>query len=253
MIPQFIRAIQEARPKVFVMENVNALLHDRYSQYMARILSAMGSPEPGLKYGVASSVLCAADYGIPQVRRRLFVVGVRSDVGLPWSPPPQTHSELALVRDQWVSGAYWDRMRVSPSSKMKLPSPSTLGRARDCSLLPWVTVRQALDGCPASTDAQVVTRVSARGYHGHTGNTLDLPAKVIKAGVHGVPGGENMLSLDDGTNRYLTVREAARIQSFPDTWEFSGTWSQAMLQIGNAVPCRLVTAIVTQLRDEVLS
>ena len=57
-----------------------------------------------------------------------------------------------------------------------------------------------------------------------------------KYGVHGVPGGENTVVLDDGTIRYYTVRESARIQTFDDDYVFCGSWGEAMRQIGNAVP-----------------
>ena len=83
----------------------------------------------------------------------------------------------------------------------------------------------------------------ARSYVGHTGSPLDEPAKTLKAGVHGVPGGENMLSRLDGDVRYFTVRESARLQTFPDDFLFHGSWSEAMRQLGNAVPVRLARII----------
>lgn len=76
-------------------------------------------------------------------------------------------------------------------------------------------------------------------YPGHTGSELDKPSKTIKAGVHGVPGGENMIRFPDGSLRYMTVREAAHAQTFPDGYEFTGAWSEGMRQIGNAVPVEL--------------
>jgi DNA (cytosine-5)-methyltransferase 1 len=68
---------------------------------------------------------------------------------------------------------------------------------------------------------------------------LDAPAKALKAGVHGVPGGENMVVLDDGSVRYFTVREAARLQGLPDDFAFECAWSEAMRQLGNAVPAQM--------------
>ncbi|MGA3304360.1 MAG: DNA cytosine methyltransferase, partial [Methylovirgula sp.] len=83
----------------------------------------------------------------------------------------------------------------------------------------------------------------ARSYPGHTGSPLDEPAKALKAGVHGVPGGENMLRKPDGSVRYFTVRESARLQTFPDGYEFMGSWSETMRQLGNAVPVELARLV----------
>ena len=79
----------------------------------------------------------------------------------------------------------------------------------------------------------------ARSYAGHTGSPLDEPGKTLKAGVHGVPGGENMLARADGSVRYFSVRESARLQTFPDDFIFHGAWSETMRQLGNAVPVQL--------------
>ena len=88
----------------------------------------------------------------------------------------------------------------------------------------------------------------ARSYTGHTGSQLDWPSKTLKAGVHGVPGGENTLLCDDGSLRYYTLREMARIQTFPDCHYFTGARSSVTRQIGNAVPCDLAAAIASPLR-----
>lgn len=88
----------------------------------------------------------------------------------------------------------------------------------------------------------------ARTYPGHTGSPLDEPAKTLKAGVHGVPGGENMLVLYTGQVRYFTVREAARLQTFPDDYFFPHCWTQTMRQLGNAVPVALAEVIASDIR-----
>jgi DNA (cytosine-5)-methyltransferase 1 len=113
----------------------------------------------------------------------------------------------------------------------------------------WRTVRDALAGLPEPApraDGRFPDHVlmpGARPYPGHTGSPLDRPAKTLKAGDHGVPGGENMLVRPDGSVRYFTVREAARLQTFPDDFVFSGAWSESMRQIGNAVPVALARAV----------
>ena len=84
-------------------------------------------------------------------------------------------------------------------------------------------------------------------YPGHTGSPLDLPAKTLKAGDHGVPGGENMMVLENSAVRYFSVRESARLQTFLDGYVFHGSWTETMRQLGNAVPvslARLVAASV---------
>lgn len=83
----------------------------------------------------------------------------------------------------------------------------------------------------------------ARPYPGHTGSPLDLPAKTLKAGDHGVPGGENMLVMPNGEVRYFTIRESARLQTFPDDYILHGAWSEAMRQLGNAVPVTLAQVV----------
>ncbi|KAJ3473135.1 hypothetical protein NLI96_g13118 [Meripilus lineatus] len=92
-------------------------------------------------------------------------------------------------------------------------------------------------------------RAGARIYPGHKGSPIDEPAKALKAGSHGVPGGENMLVDCTGVPRYFTVREAARLQGLPDTFMPDGSWSQAMRQLGNAVPTQLAEVAGRWIRE----
>src|SRR5205085_10372005 len=92
----------------------------------------------------------------------------------------------------------------------------------------------------------------ARSYAGHTGSPLDLPAKTLKAGDHGVPGGENMMVTDDGSVRYFTVRESARLQTFPDGYIFHGSWTETMRQLGNAVPVALAQLVASSVAEKLL-
>ncbi len=120
----------------------------------------------------------------------------------------------------------------------------------------WRTVRDALVGLPEPVDYKEHSSITnhagnpgARAYPGHTGSPLDEPAKTLKAGDHGVPGGENMLRYSNGRVRYFTVREAARLQAFPDDYRFSGAWSECLRQLGNAVPVDLARAVAASVKS----
>lgn len=124
----------------------------------------------------------------------------------------------------------------------------------------WRTVRDALVGLPQPSSNGSETngihnhrlQPGARAYVGHTGSPIDWPSKALKAGDHGVPGGENMMVLPDGSMRYFTVREAARIQGFPDGYIFHGAWSETMRQLGNAVPVMLAQAVASSVAQKLL-
>lgn len=219
----------------------------------------------GLFYRVVFRTLNAADYGIPQKRERVLIVAIRGDLGIEWSFPSPTHSQEALLWDQSVAGQYWERHRIAKKHRPCLRGIAQ-GKPNDCndalfpigpSRRPWKTVRDAFADLPApqSTRAEAEPGLThfeirgARSYPGHTGSLLDQPAKTLKAGDHGVPGGENMVALPDGRVRYFTIRESARLQTFPDSHVFPGSWTESMRQIGNAVPVALGEILARQIRE----
>ena len=283
MFPAAVAAVRALRPRAFLFENVRGLARPAFRDYLRYVLSQLRFPAEarrareawpahlrrleglaargaaaGLSYTVAAKVLNAADYGVPQRRARLFIVGFRGDLEIPWRFPGATHSRARLLREQWVTGAYWERHRVARAAR---PPPLGLGARAQGRLFdeagakqPWRTVRDAIAdlpepaaggaaggaaGAPMNHDWQP----GARAYKGHTGSPVDEPAKALKAGDHGVPGGENMLRRPDGAVRYFTVRESARLQTFPDGFGFCGSWTQNMRQLGNAVPVRLAQTV----------
>ncbi len=111
----------------------------------------------------------------------------------------------------------------------------------------WQTLRDAIADLPPPLGDRIEHPdwihhygwPGARHYHGHTPNDLDWPAKTVKAGVHGVPGGETVMKLDDGSIRYMTVREVARVMTFPNSWRLAGPRGEQMRQLGNVVPVDL--------------
>lgn len=277
MFPQAIRALREIKPKAFMFENVRGLTRAAFQPYLDYIRLQLAYPgidkkesedwtdhrrrleqhhtasrETALEYRVVTQVVNAADYGVPQRRERFIMVGIRADLNLEWHFPQPTHSLAALVSDQWHGGNYWERHQVKPRTDL-LDVPAVraaLSRLTLDGCKPWLTTRDAIADLQLATAPPLTNhefRAGARSYPGHTGSDLDLPSKTLKAGVHGVPGGENMFVRDDGAVQYFTAREAARVQTFPDNYTFSGAWGEAMRQIGNAVPVRLAGVFTDQL------
>ncbi len=283
MFPEAVRAVRDIRPKAFVFENVKGLLSGSFRTYFSYILLQLTYPTAkrrsaeiwqdhlsrlerlhtsgshfDLSYRVTFRLLNAADYGVPQKRERTFIVGIRSDLDRKWSFPTPTHSRGALEESKWVTGEYWNRHRVAPNEIRSMRKVAQFYRPAMASrgTLPWLTIRDALRdlGEPAKSAALArmenhVLQPGARTYPGHTGSELDEPAKTLKAGDHGVPGGENMLRHPNGSVRYFSVRESARMQTFPDAYVFSGSWTENMRQLGNAVPVNLARVVLKQLRQ----
>ena len=278
-----MRAVRTLRPKAFVFENVKGLTRATFASYLEYIRLQLRHPdvvardgEPwidhlarledfetsgthnGLHYNVVMRVLNAANYGVPQRRERVFIVGFRSDLAFEWHFPSPTNGQDALLWSQWRSGEYWDLHRVAKRDRPEGGS----GRTRALKLSappmeePWLTVRDAISDLPDPEHAPEKARAfhdhrfmgGARTYAGHTGSPLDEPAKTLKAGVHGVPGGENMLRRADGSVRYFTVRESARLQTFPDEMVFHGSWTESMRQLGNAVPSLMAEHVLTSVK-----
>lgn len=282
LFPQTIAAIHRIKPAAVIIENVRGLRRKSFAKYFGYIELMLTYPElsrrkdevwtehlskleryhtkgkhDGLSYRPVHRVLNAADYGVPQKRERLFIVALRADLRVEWSFPAPTHSSESLLWEQYGSKEYWERHAMSGKRR---PQPSEDIRARierfEDSLLrpalkPWRTVRDAIADLPQPSSKRSgnepgLTHFAvdgARSYIGHTGSPLDEPAKTLKAGVHGVPGGENMLALPDGSVRYFTIRESARLQTFPDSFVFPNSWTESMRQIGNAVPVEMAEII----------
>lgn len=284
MWSEAVRAVRETRPSAFIFENVKGLTRSTFQTYFSYIFLQLSYPEillkddetwlehrarleqhhtsgirTGLSYQVLPpKVLNAANFGIPQKRERVFFVGFRTDLGLEWSFPNETHSREAMLWDQYRDGGYWERNAVSKRERpVDLRAFEAAMRLREKpSELPWRTTRDALAGLPDPTRMPMGSadfpdhrfQAGARSYPGHTGSPFDEPAKTLKAGVHGVPGGENMLRRVDGSVRYFTIRESARLQTFPDDFVFHGSWTETMRQLGNAVPVELAQVVAQSVK-----
>jgi DNA (cytosine-5)-methyltransferase 1 len=180
-----------------------------------------------------------------------------------WHFPVETHTLDALIWDQCVSSDYWNRHKIA-KGRRRVPEVFKR-RAKQLrerpDTLAWTTVRDAIGDLPDPERQPLLSRgfhnhifqAGARTYPGHTGSPIDEPAKTLKAGVHGVPGGENMMVLPGGDVRYFTVRESARLQTFPDDFVFHGSWTETMRQLGNAVPVALAARVASTVKHQLLS
>ncbi|WP_330174218.1 DNA cytosine methyltransferase [Streptomyces sp. NBC_01498] len=274
--PYFNYILNEMRLP-FVEREKNATWED-HNDILEKLI-ANESVEPSQRYVVTEAEVNAADYGVPQIRNRVIIVAFRSDLDVDWGEfmPRETHSQESLIHSMREGGPYWNRHNVPADVRDRviagLPDLDYENKKvkKKLDLEPWRTLRDAIAGVdenegkplPYITEEAVKEKIQvggfpdhvgwpgARMYTGHTPNLLDRPAKTVKAGVHGVPGGESVMRLDnvDFVNygggdgyRYMTVRETARVMTFPDRWILDGPRGEKMRQLGNAVPVKLGTA-----------
>lgn len=251
---EFIR-LQMEFPTFPVSGNIS------WEQNLARLQrykERSGACDKALRYRVHVHQVNAADYGVPQQRHRVFFIGFRSDVQTEWSFPQPTHSEEELLMEQFVSNTYWKRRGIRKMQDSTFPLSllhrgERLRNKKGESLFsdhkPWKTLGEAIADLPkpSARDSKHWynhrLQQGAKSYPGHTGSPLYRPSKALKAGDHGVPGGENMILYPDQSVRYLTIRESARVQTFPDDYQFLGSWTEAMRQLGNAVPVELARIV----------
>ena len=192
-----LHATEQLRPRAVLFENVRGLLAPRFAEYRNHLSSSLGA----IGYHHAWFALNAADYGVPQHRHRVFLVGFRDAAAL---------KAFAL--------------------------PASVAR--------WTTVREALRELgPPQASGDHAVHGNAREYVGHTASELDMPSKTLIGGGRGLGGGSGTVKLDTGEVRYFTVREAARLQTFPAAWRFDPVWTHAVKELGNAVPPLLAKAL----------
>lgn len=282
MFPAAIETVRKLRPRFAIFENVPGLTRPSFAPYFKYIKDQLEKPEvsprgdeiwtehharvrrsnaDGLRYHVHQALVEAADFGLAQNRRRVILVAIRSDIpgAADWTAPEGDYSRDALLYAQWVDGSYW---RKHDLEQPEMPDGTAKRIAELAAAGPptgrrWRTVRDRLADLPLPVDrtphplyANHEGIPGARAYRKHNGSPIDWPSKAIKAGVHGVSGGEAMIRYPDGSLRYYTVRESARLQGFDDDYEFPVSRSRSMGAIGNAVPvdiARILTSSILEL------
>lgn len=229
---ELARAVKEIRPKVFLGENVRGLFDHDGGRTLATIKSVIAELGYSL---VAPRVLKALCYNVPQKRERLFLVAIRNDlndrVSFEWPSPCDS---IRTLRDALFAGALYD-CDVPRSDGQKYPESK----------------RKVLELVPQGGDWRdlpdhIAKEYMKGSYHlggGKTGMAhrlaLDSPSLTLTC----APAQKQTERCHPLETRPLTIREYARIQTFPDDWGFSGSLSSQYKQIGNAVPVNLAWAL----------
>ena len=229
---EFARAIQECQPKVFFGENVRGLLeHDN-----GRTLATIKRVIHDLGYTlIEPTVLKAIFYRVPQKRERLMLVGIRNDV-LPYAAFswPAPYKRICVLRDALTAGELYP-VDVPTSEGQKYPK-------RKAEILGLVPQGGYWRDLPDEIQREYMQGSYFLGG-GKTGMARRLAWDAPSLTLTCSPAQKQTERCHPAENRPLTVREYARIQTFPDAWQFSGPVTSQYKQIGNAVPVNLALAV----------
>lgn len=235
MVPEFVRAVREARPRAFLMENVAGLAGSKFNEYLSEQVFALHS----LGYVVFSKVLCAADFGVAQKRNRLFLIGVRSDQsGKTFEFPHPTHG-IGLSQAQ-ISVA--DALVDVPDD---VPNRAKIVFCKNPVLRKSPFAGMMFNGKGRPLDHNGLGHTIPASAGGNRTHILD-PMGIVKQYHSELMAGKKPRSGELKDVRRLTVRESARIQSFPDSFEFLGRQSSRYSQVGNAVPPILAACVAKE-------
>lgn len=234
MVPEFVRAVRQANPRAFLMENVAGLAGTKFNEYLLNQVTSLHS----LGYTVFSRVLSAADFGVAQNRRRLFLIGIRADQkGEAFAFPEPTHGP-GLMPQLTVREALHRAPEDIPNrAKVVFCKNPVLRRS------PFAGMMFNGKGRPLNEAGLGHTvPASAGGNRTHIVDPDGLVSEYHSDLMAGKPPRKGELA---GVRR-LTVRESARLQSFPDDFSFLGRQSSRYSQVGNAVPPKLAECVASQ-------
>lgn len=255
LVFEFIRLLRELRPRAFLMENVKGILSaslswrelpynnngkridDLYGSLLAEVLRQIRDAG----YSVDYSVLNAADFGVPQVRQRVFFLGFR-DGRQPSFPEPTHHSQPSLFAKRWqpIRSVLQD-LTSDDSFRTKFSER----KLRYLRLVPaggnWRNLPEDLQR--ESMGKAFLAKGGRCGYWRRL--SFDAPAPTILT----EPQNASTALCHPVEDRPLTVRECARIQTFPDDWQFCGRGLEQYRLVGNAVPVALAQALGEHVRE----
>ncbi len=243
LLLRYFDFVKLLKPKAFLVENVPGLLWPRHAEYLATFQNLarrhgyrLLGPEP----------LNARDYGVPQNRKRIFMVGIRSDIAVEFSWPEPTHGDPAK-REEWSPGCKPWRCAGEVFEKPLPENDPNSVHMNHCQELVDAFRSTPKNGGSREQSNRVLP-CHQNGYKGHKDvyGRID-PSKpgptMTTACVNPSKGRFVHPTEDHG----ITARHAARFQTFPDSFVFGGGLMAAAVQIGNAVPVKLGEVLLTEL------
>ena len=251
LVLEFARLILELRPKMFLMENVLGLHGRRGREFASELEDVLVRGG----YRVRFSVVNAAEYGVPQFRRRVFYYGWLDGSTHPFQFPAPTHTALCFR-------TVWDAIGdlPSPPANLRTEMPDPLHRRmnlsqRNIERLRHIPPGGGFENLPVELRVDChkggADKIGHRNVYGRLSS--DAPANTITARFDSFTRGKFAHPFED---RNITLREGARLQTFDDAFTFEGSQEDIAAQIGNAVPPRLSTliakALIENLRNPAL-
>ena len=237
LILEYCRLISEIKPRFFVLENVGGLMSTRgkpYIKVLTDTLSAVG-------YRIQLKKLMASDYGVPQDRKRVIVVGEYSEDGTGHFEYPEPLSTPKVTVRQAISDLMDKDEHDLPNHKADKLSDINLMRIRA------ITEGQGQDSLPDELQLDCHKKNNGHRHLDTYGRMAwDKPAPTITARFDSFSRGRFGHPVLDRT---ITLREGARLQTFPDDFEFRGTKVEVARQIGNAVPPVLAEKVANKVKE----
>ncbi|MEG4454314.1 DNA cytosine methyltransferase [Microcoleus sp. N9_A1] len=226
----FLDFVNKKKPKAFVAENVKGLLSANNYQAIKQIISDFESIAPG--YLVKPKLYNFADYGVPQFRQRVLLVGIRMDTGFNFVHPQPKYGQNREYPYRTAGEALKNVEAVLDNNQHHKIQPRTV------EILNRIKPGGNFSDIPKDSPYYVKGMIS----HVYRRIHPDKPSSTIIAGGGGGTWGYHYLE-----PRSLTNRERARLQTFPDDFVFEGSTTEVRRQIGNAVPPQGIAAVVESL------
>jgi DNA (cytosine-5)-methyltransferase 1 len=228
----FLRFVDAKKPKAFVAENVKGILTANKKKAIRQIIEDFQNIEPG--YVVIPHLYNFAEYGVPEFRERVLIVGIRVDTGFKFKHPAPTHGVGEGLKPYVTVRDAFKNVKEVPYNNEFLKV-----QERTKKIISLIPEGGNFTDIPKDSPYYVKGMIS----HVYRRVKLDEPSKTIIAA-----GGGGTWGYHYPENRSLTNRERARIQSFPDDFIFEGNTTEVRRQIGNAVPPVGVHAIAQALK-----